>query len=312
MANLPCSSCQNTIDYRNAPNGNQPFPYTVTLDSSSILNPGEEERQRFCYRIETIGVNGTGFIPLDAFTLGVHSSLSVDDIASVSVTLNGVNQTVIWGENAALVSACTSGCAGLRLAFPMVNATDILYVCLTLNRAFGVGPIPVCLLSGSQLTGGLSICGPALSLVDACPTTAQQEVDVCIPITVTPYASVGEAIVTCCGDPVITSGTASCSGIPGGSCSFTVTQRVCVAVPVQFGASASNGRYLVNCGGAGEGACESCANGAGTANAAGYILNGAANDPSAAKAGRNASCGCRNQYPARQTQISDVLRWIDR
>ena len=313
MANLPCVACQATVDYRNAPSGTPLFPYTMALDAtSSILHPGEGQRQRFCYQVTPVPSSTTVLIPLESFILGIPTFLTADDIYSLAVTVNGDSQTVVWGENAALVSSCAGGCAGLRLAFPLVNATDSLTFCLTLNRVFGVGPIPVCLFGNGESASGLSICGPALSLVDACPTTARQEVDVCVPITITPYATVGDAMITCCGDPVITGGTAACSGIPGGSCSFTVSQRVCVSIPVQFGASTASGSYAVRCGDAGEGTCENCA---GTGNAAGQTaaFSYPARTGTQSVNSASSTCGCAARRSVeKQTSISDVLRWIDR
>ena len=80
-----------------------------------------------------------------------------------------------------------------------------------------------------------------------CPATGYQSTDVCVAVTVTPYAQVGTPVATCCGKPVITAGR-TCGGTKKGSCTFTMTQTLCVAVPVTFGATAVVDDPYVDCG----------------------------------------------------------------
>lgn len=81
-----------------------------------------------------------------------------------------------------------------------------------------------------------------------CPATAYQSASVCVPVTVTPFAVVGDTVTKCCGDPVVTPGKNTCDGNKKGSCVFTITQDICVTVPVEFGASAEAGDTFVSCG----------------------------------------------------------------
>lgn len=80
-----------------------------------------------------------------------------------------------------------------------------------------------------------------------CPAVGYQKADICVPVTVTPFAQTGTTVTTCCGSPTVTSGTNVCPGSKNGVCQFTISQTVCVAVPVNFGAAASVGDTYINC-----------------------------------------------------------------
>ncbi|HJB17368.1 MAG TPA: hypothetical protein IAA05_15250 [Candidatus Blautia excrementipullorum] len=81
-----------------------------------------------------------------------------------------------------------------------------------------------------------------------CSAVGCQTVDVCIPVTVKPFGSVGNVKTHCEGKPVITHGCGHCPGTPNGVCEFTISQRLQVEVPVIFGARAEVGDAHVNCG----------------------------------------------------------------
>ena len=89
-----------------------------------------------------------------------------------------------------------------------------------------------------------------------CPATGFQSVSVCVPVTVAPFAQPGTTITECVGDPVISSGKATCPGAKNGVCTFTISQKLCVEVPVLFGANASVGDVFVNCLGISEKPCD--------------------------------------------------------
>ena len=74
-----------------------------------------------------------------------------------------------------------------------------------------------------------------------CHVDGEQMVDVCLPVTVVPFANVGNVTSRCCGSAVITRGDDVCPGVPNGTCNFTIRQRVCVKVPVDFGAVVTPG-----------------------------------------------------------------------
>ena len=74
-----------------------------------------------------------------------------------------------------------------------------------------------------------------------CQVDGHQMIDICLPVTVTPYCNVGEITTRCCGAAVITPGTLICPGTPLGDCNFTIQQRICVNVPVDFGATVQPG-----------------------------------------------------------------------
>ncbi|MGI6727256.1 MAG: hypothetical protein ACOX4P_01640 [Anaerovoracaceae bacterium] len=95
--------------------------------------------------------------------------------------------------------------------------------------------------------------------VETCPATGYQPASVCVPVTVTPFATPGTTTTYCCGDPIVTPGTSLCEGEINGSCTFTITQNICVAVPVEFGATATVGAPSVECGDATEeDVCTNC------------------------------------------------------
>ena len=83
--------------------------------------------------------------------------------------------------------------------------------------------------------------------VVACGTVAEQSFNVCVPVDVTPTATVGNITVRCCGPAIVNHGTDVCPGIPNGMCNFTVTQRLCAQVPVQFGANVTPGEPRTLC-----------------------------------------------------------------
>jgi len=86
-----------------------------------------------------------------------------------------------------------------------------------------------------------------------CDAVGQQLVDICVPVSVQPFATIGPISVTCCGTPIVEPGTV-CSGTPNTTCDFTISQTICVAVPVEFGAVVTTGETRVDCAG------QSCAN----------------------------------------------------
>ena len=99
----------------------------------------------------------------------------------------------------------------------------------------------------------------ALEETQTCPTVGYQSASICVPVTVTPFAQTGATVTKCCGNPVVTPGRETCSGMKNGSCFFTISQDICVAVPVAFGAVATVGDTFVNCNGASaDDICTSC------------------------------------------------------
>ena len=261
MTNIYCASCRSGC----MNNGTSPIPrdtgsYIITLDSAeSVLHPAEGQAQRFCYQV-AVNPNIEVFAPpLDYVILGIPGNITAADFDSLTVMINGVNQPVSWGVNTFIVTQDVGTiCSGLKLVFPLTNATDVMYICFSLKNVYAVNTISACFLEAGQGSVSQTVLGPVIQQSSECPTTTYQEVDVCVPVSIAPYATVGEVQVNCCGEPTVTQGTASCAGTVGGTCAFTISQRVCIAVPVVFGASAVVGNYAVNCGTAASGTCENC------------------------------------------------------
>lgn len=98
-------------------------------------------------------------------------------------------------------------------------------------------------MSCSQVT---EQCGQGCHPTQTCNTKAFQPVNVCVPITVKPFVSIGHVTTICCGPAIISH--RPCRGVPGGSCTFTVSQSICVEVPLNFGANVTKGNLFVDCG----------------------------------------------------------------
>ncbi len=92
-----------------------------------------------------------------------------------------------------------------------------------------------------------------------CPAVGYQNVSVCVPVTVTPFAQTGKTSTKCCGTATVTPGQNTCQGTRNGACVFTISQNLCVAIPVKFGATAQVGDTFVNCNNAtAENSCTGC------------------------------------------------------
>ena len=81
----------------------------------------------------------------------------------------------------------------------------------------------------------------------ACPLMGHHEVEICLPITIKPYAKTGPIKTKCCGAAVIRPGVKSCEGIKDGECCFTITQKLRVDIPIVFGAKSMTGDSYVCC-----------------------------------------------------------------
>ncbi|MDK2802996.1 MAG: hypothetical protein KFW09_06485 [Oscillospiraceae bacterium] len=81
---------------------------------------------------------------------------------------------------------------------------------------------------------------------ETAPSIGYQKASVCVPVTVIPFANVGDTSTFCCKDPIIQPGTIKCEGEINGTCSFTISQEICVAVPINFGAISKVGDLSVN------------------------------------------------------------------
>lgn len=251
--------CNLSVDYSNDSSNDRILPFKFTLTDDSVLSPEEGEFQKFCYDVEATGTDNSDFADLSHFILGICPNLTQADFHSVTVTINGVPQTVIWGGNVEIKTPekpdHPTQCSGLKINFPLDKETgNVMHVCFELNSVSPVGPTNVCLFGGNTTKTGMSICGPACSSSQGCTQTVFQQETVCVPVTVRPFAIAGEATTVCCGEPVVTSGTSPCTG--GSECTFTVRQTICVEVPITFGADVRTGAATTSCGTASSGECD--------------------------------------------------------
>jgi len=253
------TQCATEIDYSETTN----FPFTIALDlESSILCPAEGQNQRFCYTVTGIGQDLPTLNDISHFLLGICPDITEDQIIadSIEVLIDGVPQEVRFGEgvedpNVELKTEenpdPNSGCTGLKFDFPVSKVADsagsVLSFCFELTTPYPVGDNIVCLVSrGDQVANTLSICGPACEgPTPSCTVTAYQLATVCVPVTITPFATHGTVTTVCCGDATITPNAVCTEGQP--SCRFAVTQDLCITVPISFGADPDIGDAVVTC-----------------------------------------------------------------
>ncbi|MGI6412116.1 MAG: hypothetical protein ACOXZ5_00315 [Syntrophomonadaceae bacterium] len=202
------------------------------------------------------------FIDLSHWVLSICPSITLDQITNVEVTIGGVPQTVVIGENVELFippnTDPTTGCPGLKFDFEISKVQgaqdSVGLFCFELTTPFPVGGVNVCLFGGGLSASGLFICGPVCTPpTPSCERKVSQFANVCVPVTIRPFAFAGEATTICCGEPMI--GNLPCPGTPGGVCEFTVSQLICIEVPISFGAHACTGRTSVDCQTTGTGEC---------------------------------------------------------
>ena len=270
MANLQSrifDSCNLLADY--GEEASRPaLPFIITLNlTASRLTPAAGENQRFCYDVTGAGASGPDTADLSQLVLGLGEDIVPEDVAAITVFINGEEQEVEFGPdgNVALRTAeapdPVSGCTGLAVYFPLSREDGQLQLCFELTEPRSVGPVPVCVSGGGISLDGLDICGP----VEAAPVpavTAYYRAQVCAPVRLTPGAAVGTPQVTPCGEPEIVPGNACGAeegGADGGFCGFTVRQQLCVSVPLEFGVTAEAGEVSTECLAAGgEEACADC------------------------------------------------------
>lgn len=80
---------------------------------------------------------------------------------------------------------------------------------------------------------------------ETCEALGYQTANVCVPVTIKPYATAGSTTTKCCGKPCVTPGICGCRGTRNGTCIFTISQCINVSVPVNYGAKATIGDTYV-------------------------------------------------------------------
>lgn len=242
--------CSSQVDYSQV-TGERILPFVFTLnDEKSVLHPEPGQNQVFCYDVEGVGQDTSQFADLSHFLLGICSEITLEDIAKVTVVVNGKEKEVKLGENVEIKTPehpdNPTGCVGLKFDFPLDKVDGKMQVCIFLKETFAVGPVNVCVFGGNVTATGKSICGPACGGEESCESTFFQQETVCVPVTVKPFANPGMATVVCCGNPEINMRDA-CPGSKT-ECKFTVTQRLCIEIPIAFGAVVKTGEAVVECG----------------------------------------------------------------
>lgn len=251
-------TCNYQIDY-SLISGEKVLPFIVSLNlDESVFYPSEGEYQKFCYDIIGVGQDTSQYADLSYFLFGICSAITEEDIADITVSINGDPQTIIWGENIEIKTPekpdNPTGCVGLKFDFPLNKVLGIMKVCIWLRTPYPIGPMNVCMYGGGITATGLEICGPSCDENIPCDRTFYQKETVCVPVKVTPFAKPGVAKAVCCGEPIVRPG-GECSGNQT-SCTFTITQNLCVEIPISFGADIETGKAVVRCGDASEKECD--------------------------------------------------------
>lgn len=256
--------CNISIDYSQV-GGKPVLPFLIALDlQASDLEPTPGNNQRFCYKITGIGEDKCNSADLSHFVLGICDKITEEEIKNISVTIDGDEQDVIFGDNVELRSASNpdppTGCPGLKFDFGLDKVEGEMTFCFELTTSYPIGSTQVCLFGGGRTAKGLSICGPVCGeTVQPCKTVVYQPVSVCVPVTIKPYANKLPTTTFCCGGPIITPGINTCDGVENGSCDFTITQQICVSVPIEFGATPVVGNSFIQCGPVlSDGTCPDC------------------------------------------------------
>ena len=229
------------------------LPFVFELDlAASNLEPDPGENQRFCYNVTGVGEDNSDFADLSHFVLGICEDITEDQLENVTVTIDGVPQTIIIGDNVEIFNPPDvdppTGCSGLKFDFGLDKVEGEMTVCFELNVVYPIGPTELCLSGAGETRSGLSICGPVCNgepVEETCPATAFVPMTVCTPVTVTPFANELPTTTFCCGDPEILPVTTGCPGTLNGVVTFIITQDICVRVPVQFGATTDVGDLFV-------------------------------------------------------------------
>ncbi len=243
-------ACNIAVDYSSVP-GSRILPYEFSLNlMDSVLEPAPGQRQRFSYHVRAMGSEEFCYVNLSYFMIGLCDDIDEDQLGAITVTRNGMPETVILGENVTLVrSDCpdsNTGCSGLKFHFSLDKARGEMDVSFELTSAFHVGPEPLCVYGSGVARNVLSLCGPSCRMDESCSRTAHQRARVSVPITLAPYVHVGEATTWCCGAPAF---HPQCDQREPDChrCTFIVSQMMCVSVPITFDIDACAGKADIEC-----------------------------------------------------------------
>ncbi len=79
----------------------------------------------------------------------------------------------------------------------------------------------------------------------ACKKLVSQYADISLPVSIMPYAIMGEACTECCGEPVVSLTQRGCGH--GCKCELVVTQKLKVKIPIVYGADTEKEGCHVRC-----------------------------------------------------------------
>ena len=188
--------------------------------------------------------------------------LEAEKIAIGAPLPSGFFSFGVFNQNNVQVSTATNNAEG-RIVFPQIFFTQIGTFHYTIRELTPDGngwttdrtvfPVTIAIINDGMghfvadvsFPNGAPLFRNVFSA--SCMVDGQQMSEVCLPVSVKPFANVGTITTRCCGPAIITPGTDICEGTPDGNCDFTISQRICVDVPVEFGAIVTPGEVHVGC-----------------------------------------------------------------
>lgn len=249
-------TCNEMINYGTVMVNGRIAPFTIS-STITILPSGN---QQFCYTLTATGTDTSTFVDLSHFVFSICPNIMESDLLNVTVVINGVPQTIEPDDVEVFIPPAVdppTGCPGLKFDFGLGKTPpNTMTVCYELAEPVEVGPVEVCLFGGGITFQGLEICGPVCGEVEICETTVFQNLDVCVPITITPSALVGDIDVRCCGPATVS--LEPCPTTGPTACTFFVRQRLCAEVPISFSAIGDDGIARVTCGTPNQEGCVDC------------------------------------------------------
>lgn len=261
---LPISRCGNPLfdcdlqaDYSKENCFSETLPFIIGVNPiSSDWDPATGDPQRFCYQIMGVGECCPTDRDLDYFILDICDDITLDDIVDVIVTVDNQQQTVELGINVRIVQDPNTGSRGLLFNFPLCANGGVMGLCFSLANTYPVGHCNVSVFGGCTTLSGQFICGPFCAVdpcpcpcpdpsVEGCDVVAYQPATVCVPVSISPVVTTGEASLRCCGNPTISDTPCRLGATANPTISFTLTQRICIAVPISIGAEVTTGTPVV-------------------------------------------------------------------
>ncbi|HVI42115.1 MAG TPA: hypothetical protein VM577_15795 [Anaerovoracaceae bacterium] len=235
------------------------LPFVIELDAEdSNLYPTNNENQRFCYSVTGIGTENSKFEDLSHLVLGICDQILQNEIANISVRIDGVEQDVGLeaGGSVQLTARQNSDriseYPGLKFDINLDKTHGKMCFSFELTHPYPIGRNKVYLVGNNAVMNEVSTYGPVSQELQDGYIHAYQNASVYIPVEITPRTDSGEIKTSCCGEPTVTFHEDRGSS----KYCFTIIQPICMEVPLEFSAEALLGSLHVKCGEEGDTGCK--------------------------------------------------------